>query len=423
MDNAGNSEIYSNDGLSRKEFVGKIIKFIDSFSDTENGVTTLLNGQFGSGKSTVFKYLKEEFESKDGFQVVEYNTWESKFFDNPLFPLLNALNGLKPQENKIKDGAISVLKKISKMGLATFENLTGVNASCLLDDNVDDSNNIFTQFEDYKNAINDYRKILEDACAKTKTVLLVDELDRCLPEYQIKVLETMHHLLGIQNLVVIIAIDKAQLEKTIETQFGTANTYGYLAKFIDYEFELPSAGVLEFLCSNITIQFSDFRKNMFILMYEKADFSVRDGLKLIQSLNLIYIELECTKQYDCSPLFIMLVLIIKQKEPTVYRKWFAKKGKFKDEKIIWGNSQYVLFLKDIEGTAIEQIIHTTLEMTNLCDKLFLCYLIYYFDDIRNFENADLAHYLRIDLDDTKPIFDNLPYRHYEKLMSYIQNLV
>lgn len=421
MNNVENREIYSNDGLNRKEFVDKIIKFIDSFSDNVDGVTILLNGQFGSGKSTVFKYLKEELESKESFQVVEYNTWESNFFDNPLFPLLNALNGLKPQEDKIKNGAISVFKKIPKMGLGTLENLTGIDASCLLDEN-----KIFTQFDEYKNAITDYRKILEDACEKNKTVLLVDELDRCLPEYQIKVLETMHHLLGIQNLVVIIAIDKAQLEKTIETQFGTVNTYGYLAKFIDYELELSSVGTLEFLYSNVKMQFFENIENIFFRIYEKAELSVRDGLKIIQSCNLIYAKLNGDEQkntHDFNFLFINLVLIIKQKEPTVYKKWFLQKAKLKNEKIIWENSQYVLFLNDISGTFIEQIIDDLAEISDFKDQFFLCYFINYFDTIHNFEHADLEKYLRITTADITFILKKLSYINYGTIMSYIQNLV
>lgn len=332
MGDAKNSEIYLGDGLNRKEFVNKIIQFIDSFSNAENGITSLLSGQFGSGKSTVFTYLKKELQSNENFQVVEYNTWENNFLDNPLFPLLNSLNGLKSHDTKmdIKEGAIDIFKKIPKMGLATLENITGVAVNCLLDDN-----KIFTQFEDYKNAINTYREILKNACKKTKTVLLVDELDRCLPAYQIKVLETMHHLLGIQNLVVIIAIDKTQLEKTIKTQFGTTNTYGYLAKFIDYEFELPHIGDPEFLYSNIDMPTHAFRKNMFIPMYKKAKITVREGLKIIERLNLINDKLNKDTYDDCNPLFINLLLLIKQKEPTVYKKWFLDKEKLHDKKSAW----------------------------------------------------------------------------------------
>lgn len=43
-------------------------------------------------------------------------------------------------------------------------------------------------------------------------IFIVDELDRCIPEYAIKVLERLHHIAdGVQNMVTIIATDKTRL--------------------------------------------------------------------------------------------------------------------------------------------------------------------------------------------------------------------
>mgnify|MGYP000547399914 FL=1 len=73
--------------------------------------------------------------------------------------------------------------------------------------------------------------------SKNKTVLLVvDELDRCMPEYAIKVLERLHHMFeGLDNVIVLLAIDSTQLEHSVKEIYGEqVDTERYLRKFISF---------------------------------------------------------------------------------------------------------------------------------------------------------------------------------------------
>ena len=69
---------------------------------------------------------------------------------------------------------------------------------------------------------------------------MVDELDRCLPEYAIKILERLHHVFtDIPNVQVVLSIDKSQLEHIIKKTFGeNTETQKYLSKFINFEVNL-----------------------------------------------------------------------------------------------------------------------------------------------------------------------------------------
>lgn len=71
-------------------------------------------------------------------------------------------------------------------------------------------------------------------------IFIVDELDRCLPEYTIKVLERLHHLFeNVSNVQVIFSVDKRQLENTVSQIYeNSAIGNRYLAKFIDFELKL-----------------------------------------------------------------------------------------------------------------------------------------------------------------------------------------
>lgn len=86
--------------------------------------------------------------------------------------------------------------------------------------------------------------------------MIVDELDRCLPDYSVKVLERLHHLFSdIERTTVILAIDRIQLNHTIESIFGIdCDKEAYLKKFINLEISLDIGTVN----SNFSEKYRDF---------------------------------------------------------------------------------------------------------------------------------------------------------------------
>ena len=95
--------------------------------------------------------------------------------------------------------------------------------------------------------------------AKFPLIFIVDELDRCLPEYAIKVLERLHHVFyGIPNSVMLLSIDKKQLNHTVQNIFGdSVNKEAYLAKFIDFTVNLNEGSIDEKLFWQ---EFDDYKK-------------------------------------------------------------------------------------------------------------------------------------------------------------------
>ncbi|MFI8039422.1 P-loop NTPase fold protein, partial [Acinetobacter baumannii] len=71
-------------------------------------------------------------------------------------------------------------------------------------------------------------------------VFIVDELDRCKPEFAIRLIERIKHFFDIPKVVFILAINKTQLEESINNFYGFSNTANYLEKFIDFSIMLKS---------------------------------------------------------------------------------------------------------------------------------------------------------------------------------------
>jgi len=73
-----------------------------------------------------------------------------------------------------------------------------------------------------------------------KAIVMVDELDRCRPDYAISYLETIKHIFDIQGMVFVLALDHSQLEATAKSLFGDKLSFDeYLRKFVQRRVNLP----------------------------------------------------------------------------------------------------------------------------------------------------------------------------------------
>ncbi|MFT4302716.1 MAG: P-loop NTPase fold protein, partial [Desulfovibrio sp.] len=103
--------------------------------------------------------------------------------------------------------------------------------------------------------------------------IMVDELDRCRPDYAIELLERIKHLFDVPNVVFLLAIDGEQLLQQVEHTFGLKPSFcvvgehssqtnsnqsqsgnpradtrlNYLGKFIDIFYQLPEPDRQEFV--------------------------------------------------------------------------------------------------------------------------------------------------------------------------------
>ena len=123
----------------------------------------------------------------------------------------------------------------------------------------------------FKKVIKKLADVLEKIAEEYTIVFLVDELDRCMPAYAIKVLERLHHLTeGKANIITIIALDKDKLQYSIKQIFGFDEPEKYLEKFISFEVKLDYGKVSE----AITAKHDDY-----IALFDKEKFPFSDSVE------------------------------------------------------------------------------------------------------------------------------------------------
>lgn len=104
------------------------------------------------------------------------------------------------------------------------------------------SHNLYDDFKNYELALNELKQslILWAKNSVTPIVIIIDELDRCRPDYAVKTLEVLKHFFDVSGFVFVLAIDEKQLENSVKNLYGAINFDGYKRKFINNTFSLPT---------------------------------------------------------------------------------------------------------------------------------------------------------------------------------------
>ena len=363
------------DLLNREDFVGNVIKVVNQLSDIKRGCCFAIEGGWGVGKTFVIEEIEEQLKliqseksNDDRYFVFHYNCWQHDYYEEPAVAIISAmLASIKEDEallskdidNTVKAGYELAKEKIKEIAGLYIENKIGINLISLADaikdnkDEMEDAENEFDVMFNFSQTIEKVRRKLQEIAAERTIVLFVDELDRCIPQYAIKVLERLHHIFyGLDNVVVVMAIDRKQLEHSVEEMFGarqdelSIDIEKYLKKFIDFSMVLDNGTINESYWEKYKIYFDKFVMkneqdageitNILLKLFETVD--IRRQEKLIEKANMVH-ALVCNEKLDISVLiFEVMYEILK----------------------IWrfNELQYVATINDARYTSIEERIGT-----------------------------------------------------------------
>ena len=363
------------DILNRQDYVNQIKNILSTLSQNRKNCSFALDGEWGSGKSFVLNMLEEQI--KDNYLIIRYNAWENDFYEEPLIAILytfanklydlqktdNIVNGLKKELlSKIANGFLSIVGQIikTKIGVDVVElGRKGLKKAKEFKKHIEEIENnekIDTSFDQNANLRVIIKQIisgLRELAENCPIVVLVDELDRCLPEYAIKVLERLHHVFnGVENLQVILSIDKEQLSNAVAKIYNLSNinksgntnrkyerTYSdyinsYYKKFFSFEIYLNEGNLNEekfhdkiaeyenLFTPNSIIKENDVKEYLGMLF---RVFTIREKINIIDKANLIHnLMVADNIKLDISYMYMELLLVVKQEhkikkfKPSVY---------------------------------------------------------------------------------------------------------
>ena len=265
------------DILNRQPFVDRLIEIVRLIADSGRGGTFTIDGHWGCGKTFALDMFEKQISvfqdpraAGDRYVVFRYNCWQYDFYEEPAIAIISAIkseikkyNSILPElPNEIKAG-FEIIKDLGKELLGSYlQTKIGCNpleALAKIQTGADEISrqivldNDYDKYFKFKEVLDSTRKDLAKLAQDKPVVLVVDELDRCLPDYTIKVLERLHHLFDENsNIIVILATDKTQLERTVQQIFcpiGSENNayivQDYLKKFINFSLSLDNGTITD----------------------------------------------------------------------------------------------------------------------------------------------------------------------------------
>lgn len=265
--------------------------------NSKNGLVILLNGEWGSGKTVFLKELENEINKKYSIELfANYNSFENDFYANPYIPFFATIDDKVDLKGDFTKLINATNKMIKSDVLALSYTITrgfikskfGVDIddirkkSKIFLDEYNKDKNYLKEFNDFCNLKNKIKKKMKDICKDKTHVLIIDELDRCNPNFAINTLEIIKHFFDIENLVVIIAVDKAQLQESAKTIFGqNMNSEIYFSKFFDYQFNLSTIDFYEIVDIS-SLKDSKGIINYASYMFGMLNISLRDSKKIFK---------------------------------------------------------------------------------------------------------------------------------------------
>ena len=141
---------------------------------------------------------------------------------------------------KVKETIGTIAGEIckNKIGIDLVDVVKGIKDSA---DNEIEKKQSFDELYDFKQSLDFIREEIGKLAESKTVIIFIDELDRCLPTYAIKVLERVHHLFSdLNNVIVVITMDKKQLEHSIKQIYGEIDVDTYLRKFMSFKLDLDN---------------------------------------------------------------------------------------------------------------------------------------------------------------------------------------
>ena len=169
--------------------------------------------------------------------------------------------------NETKKEMLAIVKNtITKIAVEAIKSKTGVDLDGVVGTSEDDGK-IYDKYLGFQNIFKEVQEQIKKISEEQTVVIMVDELDRCLPSYAIKVLERIHHVFNeLENVVVIIAMEKKQMSNSLHQIYGDEmDVDRYLKKIISLSFKLDNGSA-----NNFIKKYESFM-NMFIIQDQERD--------------------------------------------------------------------------------------------------------------------------------------------------------
>jgi len=253
------------DIFGRREYGDRLANV---FVNSDDGVVVALDGAWGTGKSTFIQMWCGHAQAREQtkLKTIRFDAFKNDFQKDAFLAIASEIEAIVPQAitERFVKGAIEAGKAITrgalKLGLrvGTAGVLDGTElesigedvgklisgqAEAIIKDRLENA-------KADKESIQHFREVLQESVIEIQdvehVVFVIDELDRCKPDYALEILEVIKHFFSVDGLSFLLVVNRGQLEASIHKQYGhDIDAEIYLNKFVHLFTRLPRTNPAE----------------------------------------------------------------------------------------------------------------------------------------------------------------------------------
>lgn len=262
------------DLLERASFGKSLSNFVEKVEDP---LVIAIDGEWGQGKSFFLKRWvgAHTLQNNGEATMVYFDAFAHDYLDDPLIALVGVVTDritelsreTKSASKSIQRTTIKLAKKLPNIGISAVGaglsvatgGLSDVGkrvADAIIDSASDEGKKLLDEYwksEDSKrNAMKEFRDMLKAFVEANRVenkqgeetnslIIVIDELDRCRPDYALSVLEIIKHLFNVKGVQFILGVNLEALGHSVSKRYGEKiDSERYLRRFVNIIFELPT---------------------------------------------------------------------------------------------------------------------------------------------------------------------------------------
>lgn len=358
-----------------------VIEFLEMIDKIEGPYSILLDAPWGDGKTFFVKTVEQVMRSlnpstmndrtrcmdelseitdklcdiKTRFLPFYFNAWQNDFCEDPISALLASMGAEFKRNDELKSrssvdiiiSAIDAAVKLFHPNMNVGDMARAVTGKSLVE-----------AFEDRKTIrekIDDLAEHGIDGIAD-KIVIFIDELDRCRPDFSVRLLEQTKSLFQSKDIIVVSSSDSVQLAKAVAGMYGDGfDSAHFLERFFDARLSLTPVDSYAVANGRRYYRTSDWFDDLVAELLGRCPLTIRDCMRL-EKLDDARIYCKSGRSNsvirmvtDCA--FLPLLIFIQRDEQELFRR--ITRGVDFDAIYEYGK-EYEAF-NDILDSAVQQL--------------------------------------------------------------------
>ena len=264
---------WEGDLWDRKRLGIQLTNYVDRL---QCGAVLALDARWGEGKTWFVRHWQKHLEDEN-HNVIYLDAFANDYLDDPFLTIAAEISQAFKSSDNIDDADVNSFNEKTASVLISLAAILPViaakaglhwiglgGAGEALQEVYKDGKDVYDSVSDEitgklkehiekkienhhleKETIQDFKKELNQLADKLEKplVFIIDELDRCRPDFAIRLIERIKHFFDIPKIVFILVMNKPQLLQSVKSFYGYDSEMNgdYLEKFVDFTVHLPTS--------------------------------------------------------------------------------------------------------------------------------------------------------------------------------------